>query len=87
MAHHIYVGTIGEGVMRSVDGGETFGRAMDGMFVECDVRALVIERSSAFQDASGRHIVRLVADEGLVAMADPLALQTVVDLLLDIAVK
>ncbi|HET7720998.1 MAG TPA: PAS domain-containing sensor histidine kinase, partial [Acidimicrobiales bacterium] len=52
-----------------------------------DVRALVIERSSAFQDASGRHIVRLVADEGLVAMADPLALQTVVDHLLDNAVK
>lgn len=52
-----------------------------------DVRALVIERSNAFQDASGRHIVRLVADEGLVAMADPLALQTVVDHLLDNAVK
>jgi PAS domain S-box-containing protein len=52
-----------------------------------DVRALVIERSTAFQDASGRHIVRLVADEGLVAMADPLALQTVVDHLLDNAVK
>ena len=52
-----------------------------------DVRALVIERANAFQDASGRHIVRLVADEGLVAMADPLALQTVVDHLLDNAVK
>ena len=52
-----------------------------------DVRALVIERSSAFQDASGRHIVRLVADESLVGMADPLALQTVVDHLLDNAVK
>lgn len=52
-----------------------------------DVRALVIERSGAFQDASGRHMVRLVADEGLVAMADPLALQTVVDHLLDNAVK
>jgi signal transduction histidine kinase len=52
-----------------------------------DVRALVIERSTAFQDASGRHVVRLVADEGLVAMADPLALQTVVDHLLDNAVK
>ena len=52
-----------------------------------DVRAVVIERANAFQDASGRHIVRLVADEGLVAMADPLALQTVVDHLLDNAVK
>ncbi len=52
-----------------------------------DVRALVIERSNAFQDASGRYIVRLVADEGLVAVADLLALQTVVDHLLDNAVK
>lgn len=52
-----------------------------------DVRAIVMERTSAFQDASGRHFVRLVADEGLVAMADPLALQTVVDHLLDNAVK
>ncbi|MGI8983488.1 MAG: sensor histidine kinase [Acidimicrobiales bacterium] len=52
-----------------------------------DVRALVTERSNAFQDASGRHFVRLVADEALVAMADPLALQTVVDHLLDNAVK
>jgi signal transduction histidine kinase len=52
-----------------------------------DVRALVTERSTAFQDASGRHMVRLVADEGLVAMADPLALQTVIDHLLDNAVK
>jgi signal transduction histidine kinase len=52
-----------------------------------DVRAIVMERTTAFQDASGRHFVRLVADEGLVAMADPLALQTVVDHLLDNAVK
>jgi PAS domain S-box-containing protein len=52
-----------------------------------DVRALVMERSGAFQDASGRHMVRLVADEELVAMADPLALQTVIDHLLDNAVK
>jgi PAS domain S-box-containing protein len=52
-----------------------------------DVRAIVMERTSAFQDASGRHFVRLVADEDLVALADPLALQTVVDHLLDNAVK
>ncbi|HWI02282.1 MAG TPA: histidine kinase dimerization/phospho-acceptor domain-containing protein, partial [Acidimicrobiales bacterium] len=52
-----------------------------------DVRALVMERSGAFRDASGRDMVRLVADEGLVAMADPLALQTVIDHLLDNAVK
>ncbi len=40
--HRIYVGTIGEGVWRSSDGGETFIRAADGMFVECFVRALVV---------------------------------------------
>lgn len=43
MASHIlYVGTIGEGVFHSADGGETFRRAMNGTFVECDVRALVV---------------------------------------------
>jgi photosystem II stability/assembly factor-like uncharacterized protein len=38
--HRLYVGTIGEGVFRSLDGGETFRRACEGMFVECHVRAL-----------------------------------------------
>jgi photosystem II stability/assembly factor-like uncharacterized protein len=40
--HRLYVGTIGEGVFRSLDGGATFRRACDGTFVECDVRALVV---------------------------------------------
>lgn len=40
--HRIYVGTIGEGLWRSLDGGETFTRSSDGMFVECHVRALVV---------------------------------------------
>src|SRR5262245_50025409 len=39
----IYVGTIGEGLWRSVDGGQTFVRASDGMFVECFVRALTVD--------------------------------------------
>lgn len=42
IAHRIYVGTIGEGVWRSLDGGQTFARAADGMFVECHVRALAV---------------------------------------------
>jgi photosystem II stability/assembly factor-like uncharacterized protein len=42
MDHRIYVGAVGEGVFRSVDGGGTFRRAADGMFVECDVRALAV---------------------------------------------
>jgi photosystem II stability/assembly factor-like uncharacterized protein len=40
--HRLYVGTIGEGLWRSTDGGETFVRAVDGMFVECHVRALAV---------------------------------------------
>src|SRR6516162_7270281 len=42
-AHRLYVGTIGEGLFRSTDGGKTFVRACDGMFVECDVRALAVD--------------------------------------------
>lgn len=40
--HRLYVGTIGEGLWRSTDDGETFVRASDGMFVECHVRALAV---------------------------------------------
>src|SRR5690242_18642044 len=40
--HRLYVGTIGEGLFRSLDSGQTFQRACDGMFVECHVRALVV---------------------------------------------
>jgi photosystem II stability/assembly factor-like uncharacterized protein len=40
--HRLYVGTIGEGLFRSLDGGQTFSRACDGMFVECHVRALAV---------------------------------------------
>jgi photosystem II stability/assembly factor-like uncharacterized protein len=40
--HRLYVGTIGQGVWRSSDSGETFRRASDGMFVECHVRALAV---------------------------------------------
>jgi photosystem II stability/assembly factor-like uncharacterized protein len=42
LRHRLYVGTIGEGIFRSTDGGESFVRAADGMFVECHVRALVV---------------------------------------------
>jgi photosystem II stability/assembly factor-like uncharacterized protein len=38
----IHVGTVGEGIWRSTDGGATWVRSCDGMFVECDVRALVV---------------------------------------------
>jgi photosystem II stability/assembly factor-like uncharacterized protein len=44
-SHNLYVGTIGEGVFRSTDSGDNFRRAMDGTFVECDVRALIVHPS------------------------------------------
>jgi Sortilin, neurotensin receptor 3,/BNR/Asp-box repeat len=46
-AHRVHVGTIGEGIFRSLDGGETFRRAAEGMFVECHVRALVLDPRDA----------------------------------------
>lgn len=42
IAHRLYVGTIGEGLFRSLDGGISFRRACEGMFVECHVRALAV---------------------------------------------
>lgn len=42
IAHRLYVGTIGEGLFRSLDGGENFERTCKGMFVECHVRALTV---------------------------------------------
>lgn len=39
----LFVGTVGEGVWRSTDGGASWKRSSRGMFVECDVRALAID--------------------------------------------
>jgi photosystem II stability/assembly factor-like uncharacterized protein len=46
-SHRLYVGTIGEGLWRSTDGGAKFVRACDGMFVECHVRALAVHPNDA----------------------------------------
>jgi len=40
--HRLYVGTIGEGLWRSSDSGETFARDYNGLFVECHIRALAV---------------------------------------------
>src|SRR5947207_1484694 len=45
-AHRLYVGTVGEGLFRSTDGGASFVRACEGMFVECHVRALAVHPRS-----------------------------------------
>ena len=42
----IYVGTVGQGLWRSTDSGESFQRTSRGMFVECDVRALAADPRS-----------------------------------------
>ncbi len=52
-----------------------------------DVRPLLGERAAALQDATGRHVILQIAHERLMAGADGLALRTVVDYLLDNAVK
>jgi photosystem II stability/assembly factor-like uncharacterized protein len=43
MSHRLYVGTVGEGMFRSLDGGQIFRRACEGMFVEGHVRALAVD--------------------------------------------
>src|SRR4051794_2952355 len=47
MQHRLYVGTIGEGLWRSLDGGVSFTRTCEGMFVECHVRALAVHPDDA----------------------------------------
>ncbi len=38
----ICVGTIGQGIWRSADGGETWGRVRQGLYTESAVRSLVV---------------------------------------------
>lgn len=71
-AHRIYVGTIGEGVWRSTDSGETFVRAADGMFVECHVRALAVHPRQP-------HVLYLGNDQGLFRSADGAGIWSRVD--------
>jgi photosystem II stability/assembly factor-like uncharacterized protein len=62
-SHRLYVGTIGEGLFRSLDAGETFVRACDGMFVECHVRALAVHPSNP-------PIIFLGCEQGLFKTSD-----------------
>ena len=43
----IYTGTVGQSVWRSRDGGESWQRATEGMFSECDIRAIAISPDDA----------------------------------------
>jgi photosystem II stability/assembly factor-like uncharacterized protein len=62
-SHRVYVGTIGNGLWRSLDGGETFRRASDGMFVECHVRTLIV-------DARDPRTLYLGSESGLYRSSD-----------------
>ncbi len=42
----LYAGTVGQGVWRSLDDGETFHRHCSGMFMEAQVRALAVDPQS-----------------------------------------
>ena len=42
MGRTLFVGTVGEGLWISSDAGESFSRRVNGMFIEADVRALVV---------------------------------------------
>ncbi len=62
-SHRLYVGTIGQGLWRSTDGGESFSKASDGMFVECHVRALAVHPRDA-------RILYLGSEQGLFRSSD-----------------
>jgi photosystem II stability/assembly factor-like uncharacterized protein len=62
-AHHLFVGTIGEGLFRSDDAGQTFIRACNGMFVECHVRALAVHPRDP-------QVLYLGSEEGLFCSVD-----------------
>ena len=61
--HRLYVGTIGEGLFRSTDGGASFRRACEGMFVECHVRALAVHPRDP-------RLLYLGSEQGLFRSAD-----------------
>jgi photosystem II stability/assembly factor-like uncharacterized protein len=63
ISHRLYVGTIGEGLWRSLDGGDSFTRTCDGMFVECHVRALSV-------DPRDPRILYLGTEQGLFRSSD-----------------
>lgn len=43
----LYVGTIGQGIWRSEDGGDSWRRASNGMFSESDIRAIAVHPEDA----------------------------------------
>ncbi len=60
----IYVGTVGEGVFRSSDGGATFSRGYEGMFLEADVRALAVSPSNSNRLYAGTNMGLYRSEDG-----------------------
>src|SRR2546423_797669 len=59
----VYVGTVGQSIWHSRDGGQTFARASKGAPMECDVRALLIHPRDS-------RILHLGAETGLFGSPD-----------------
>ena len=38
----VYLGTIGQGIWKSTDGGDTWNRQANGLFAEADIRAIAV---------------------------------------------
>jgi photosystem II stability/assembly factor-like uncharacterized protein len=64
IAHRLYIGTIGEGLFRSLDGGANFRRACEGMFVECHVRALAVHPTQPATLYLGSELGLFVSTDG-----------------------
>ena len=64
IAHRLYVGTIGEGLFRSLDGGDSFRRACEGMFVECHVRALAVHPKEPATLLLGSELGLFISSDG-----------------------
>ena len=60
----IYVGTVGEGVFRSSDDGDTFSRNYEGMFLEADVRARATSSSNPNRLYAGTNMGLYRSEDG-----------------------
>ena len=60
----VYVGTVGEGIWRSNDGGIEWSRTSQGMFMECDVRALAVHPDNSKTLYAGTNEGCYFSDDG-----------------------
>jgi photosystem II stability/assembly factor-like uncharacterized protein len=60
----VYVGTVGQSIWRSRDGGETFGRASLGLHPESDIRALVVDSRDPTRLLLGTETGLFVSENG-----------------------